>query len=283
VRPWGRLEPERHARAQHHPRRPEVAGATRQPDPDQEEVDDPQLAGRGPHGAAPPEGVRVGLAGEVRAPRGRRAEHRPGVQRDDQRQAQQRPHRPRVRRARQGPDRDDDERHRPEYRRPHAQAPAAAKLELLGVGVAQHTLRQRPEAERLDPLHQRNRGQHARAAAGAALDRERAIERPHPILQALQPRATVDLGAADAVIGHGHEQLPVARRHRHPGSGRLGVLADVRQALRDHEVGRGLDLVGQPIRRGGDYLDRNRSAPGEVVEGSRQATVREDRRVDAAR
>src|SRR5215213_2832686 len=41
-----RLEREHHRRPEHHPDRPEVAGPAGQPDTDQEEVEDDELAGR---------------------------------------------------------------------------------------------------------------------------------------------------------------------------------------------------------------------------------------------
>jgi hypothetical protein len=60
------------------------------------------------------------------------------------------------------------------------------------------------------------------------------------------------------------------------------VLADVRQALRDDEVGGGLHLVGQPFVRRGDHPRGNGRACGEILQRGVEAPVAEDRGMDAA-
>ena len=62
----------------------------------------------------------------------------------------------------------------------------------------------------------------------------------------------------------------------------MGVLRDVRERLRD-DVERGrLDRLGQPLRRHGVELDRERRARGERLERRREPAVGEHGRVDPA-
>src|SRR3954449_4031348 len=83
----------------------------------------------------------------------------------------------------------------------------------------------------------RDLGAQPRAAAGRAVERERAVEGGDAVGEAAQARAAVAVGAADAVVGHLDAHPAVLVTDRDLRAGRVGVLGHVLQALRGDEVG----------------------------------------------
>ena len=68
-----------------------------------------------------------------------------------------------------------------------------------------------------------------------------------------------------------------------PDRGRLGVLADVRETLRDDVVGRDLDLLGQPLFEAHRQLDGSRRMRGDRLERHLEAVPAEHGRMETAR
>jgi hypothetical protein len=87
---------------------------------------------------------------------------------------------------------------------------------------------------------------------------------------------------ADTIVSYFDVRVSVNPPDGHRGRVRVGVLGDVGQRLGDHEVGRGLDRLGQPLARDLDDLDRQRRAHGERLDGGLQPAVGEHGRVDPA-
>ena len=61
------------------------------------------------------------------------------------------------------------------------------------------------------------------------------------------------------------------------------MLRGVRERFRNHVVGSDLDPVGEPTLRAHVELDRDWRAKGERLECRREATLRQDGRMDTAR
>ena len=85
-------------------------------------------------------------------------------------------------------------------------------------------------------------------APSVALDPERPAARRDAIGQPAQARALRRRGAADAVVGHAHDEPPVLSPGAEIDAGRVGVLDGVREPLAGDEVGRGLDARGRTAR-----------------------------------
>ena len=118
---------------------------------------------------------------------------------------------------------------------------------------------------------------------GRAVDRQPAVERREPVLQAAQPGAALDVGAADAVVGDDHHDALAGAADLHARLVRPRVAGDVGQRLGDHEVGGGLDLRRRALVELDVDLDGQRHAVGEPLHGGPEPAVGEDRGVDAAR
>ncbi len=120
-----------------------------------------------------------------------------------------------------------------------------------------------------------------RPRARIASDRQRAASRSDPVREPLQPTAGAGYRAAAAVVGDVHHQLPVLAAERDYGGTGLGMLGDVRQRFRDHEVGRRLDRRRIALVICLD-LNGHRGAVGEAPHRRAEALFAKDRRVDAA-
>ena len=283
-----RLQPSATADAEDGPGRPEVAGAGGQPDPDQEHVDDRELAGRGAQrrgGAArraasgSPAEVRVAApAGLPSTPQASSAAISPRPSSGQTGQAFGAPVSAQTI--------EDDQRHAAQHRAAHAQPRRAARLQLRRLSVGRDSGR-RGRARWIGRLTGSASGiaaPHLGALARRAL-RRRACPSSAPTRSCspCSPEPSSRAAPPTAVVADGHDQLAGLRRDGDRRASRLRVLVDVGQALRDDEVGSRLDLVGQALLRRGDHLDRHGRAAGEVLERRGQAAVGEDRRVDAAR
>ena len=116
----------------------------------------------------------------------------------------------------------------------------------------------------------------------AVAQAKHAAERLHPVAQAAQAAAARGVAGADAVVGHlDHRQRRPPAPHDDAGRGRARVLGDVGQRLRDEEVARGLDRLGQPLGERDGQLERDAGAVGELVERRRQPALGQQARVDA--
>ena len=96
-----------------------------------------------------------------------------------------------------------------------------------------------------------------------------------------QARAALRVGAADAVVRHLDASAAVRLGDLDPGRGRLRVLGDVRERLRDHVVRGRLGLGREALARGVD-LHRDGRPRRSVSSAGREAAVGEDCRMDAA-
>ena len=92
----------------------------------------------------------------------------------------------------------------------------------------------------------------------AGLDTEVAVQRLDAIAQTTQARATLRVGAADAVVGDLHDQLPVRARDLDAGAGRVRVLVDVRYRLADQVIRGDLDRRWERPLDGDRKLHRQR-------------------------
>ena len=106
-------------------------------------------------------------------------------------------------------------------------------------------------------------------APGSLVTARRAADRRHPILETAKTGAARRIGATDAVVGDLDEQDAIPPLDRQPDARRLRVLDDVREGLRDDEVGGRLDVLGESARPGSNG-DRHGRSIGEGLDGGRQ-------------
>src|SRR4051795_8278936 len=87
----------------------------------------------------------------------------------------------------------------------------------------------------------RDLGAQARAAAGRAVDGDRAVERGDAVGEAAQARAAALVGAADAVVGDLDDDARARAADGDARARRVRVLGDVLERLGGDEVGGALD------------------------------------------
>ena len=143
------------------------------------------------------------------------------------------------------------------------------------LGVADGARRPPPRARGPDvPPAEGNPRAHERAAAGRALDLERAVQRPHAVLEPAQPAAAADARPADAVVAdvdHALSRPPGARSTVACVAPR--VLGHVGERLGDDEIGRALDRRGQALAERRRELHRDRRARRERLQPGVQAAL----------
>jgi len=130
---------------------------------------------------------------------------------------------------------------------------------------------------------QRNRGHHACAAAGRALDEEAAVERLDAVAEPAQAGALRVVGAAHPVIRHLDDDSVAGNADPYGDRPRFRVLRDVRERFRDDVEDRHLDRARQRPVEVDLELDRDARALGQRLERGREAAIGEDRRMEAAR
>ena len=122
-----------------------------------------------------------------------------------------------------------------------------------------------------------------RAGAGLALDdRACASSASSRSRRPARPESARRASAADAVVHDGHAKRAARALEAHRGLGRRGVLDDVRQGLRDQEVGGELDGVGQPIPDRSFHRHRKRRPPRERLDAPSQPLLAQQRRMNSA-
>ena len=94
--------------------------------------------------------------------------------------------------------------------------------------------------------------------------------------------ASFGVRAADPVIGHLDHKSAVLPGDRHGGRARLSVLADIRQALRDHVVRGNLDRLIQASVEIGPQRDRDGGLRDQGVQRDLEAVAADHSRMEAA-
>src|SRR6266542_1961512 len=119
-----------------------------------------------------------------------------------------------------------------------------------------------------------------RPLAGGAVYLDRAVHGSDAIAESSKARSPRGVCAADAVVGDLHRELPIGGADPNRDRRSLRILRCVGQGLGDHEVGRGLDGGGEPVRHGA--LDRCRDGGSlcQRLEGRDQPPFGQDGRVD---
>ena len=117
---------------------------------------------------------------------------------------------------------------------------------------------------------------------GGAVDCERSFERGDAVGEPAQAGSARCIGAADAVVGDLDARAAVLVADAHGDSGRIRVLAHVRERLRDHVVGGRFDGARERLIGRLD-VDRDGRACRERLDRRPEAAVGEHGRVDSAR
>ncbi|GAA2227837.1 hypothetical protein GCM10010430_04240 [Kitasatospora cystarginea] len=122
-----------------------------------------------------------------------------------------------------------------------------------------------------------------RAAIGTG-DPQPAVDRVHPVVQALQSVSLAQRRAAHSVVRHPAPQASPSVAHPDRAPAGVAVLGHIGQGLGDHEIRGRLDRgVRPPVHGAGIELDGDDAARGQGGERRPQSSVGEDRRGDAAR
>ena len=117
---------------------------------------------------------------------------------------------------------------------------------------------------------------------GGRVECQRSIQCADAVGEAAQARPAAGIRAADSIVAHFDVRVAIYPPHGDRGRARVGVLGHVGQRLGDHEVGRGLDRLGQPLAGNLDDLDRQRRADGERLDRRAEPAIGQHGRVDAA-
>ena len=120
-------------------------------------------------------------------------------------------------------------------------------------------------------------------APGGTVEHEPPAERLDAVGEPAQAGAALRRRAADAVVAHLDQRVPVRALDADGHHGRARVLGDVGQRLGDHVVGGGLDRAGQPVVELDESSTGSGARVGERLDGGLEPALGQHRGVDAAR
>jgi hypothetical protein len=129
-------------------------------------------------------------------------------------------------------------------------------------------------------LRARDLRSNPRSAAGGRPDAEAATERLDAVRQAAEAAAALGIGATHAVVDDFDHQFAVPTPDNDAGRRRVGMLADVRQALADDVVRRDFKPFREAAVEGDSQLRRDWPKCDERLQRDRQPVRGDDRRVE---